>query len=1353
MCALTLSFAAMLSEDRQSRQFQVENSIWSVVVMSGSDSMLAELWGDMFENLANDETDVVAQITEPGDNHGLIPLPHAASDAECHMSVELMSKLSSTQVELQNLFEESVSVLQVVLKCCLSSPDFHPSKDVEKVAELFLQRDAVLHASKQVLAAQCGVPHNLLETNLVVLVDILLHLEKLQRQHVEKLCTSGVGQALAVMDVSRYDETPMKVRVKQAFSVCFQSSGVGAGQGVDAADILELQGQLLQYMQQDAVLCKLFATENKFAVLVKLSHAGNSGCANVHDIHGTEYFLVEGQCLTHLQCLETASGHTIFSALLQNYSAAPNPAGKINFRLTCTDQAGSNYVAEQRLLERLGPDWVGFHTACNVHVVSRSLGKTMALVDEHITGLLHFSLALGTGSAMGKFRHAMVCVLMQRPFVVVRGYPSLDLIQYKNFILKLFGDSGTQKSTRKHLLSTVATGDWRKSSELEVYVAPGLSYDEAELRMLVIKGIVVALASRVFAKYPRHRWTGCDISTDQFGLLESVHALGSSTIKFMKAGKGHYQGKPDSSDMMSSDVAANLSAQDLTHVDDEEVPAIGVGMPDSSTMQENTEGGNEFGYAALNAKYFNSAHAWLQTNPLGHVMLLRLCMTPLVKLLSEYLTRGGEDWQVQQLASHCQQGGAGPTSLTSSFMAYIALTSEQVFFKSLVELLESSCWGFLPCHVFTIKMQNLAFKMISRMGALIWQLLVVPTQLCPLRIFRLLLAKSVTEKYLQRLPVCMQCPLTKTLLKHYGNNLLSEDMLMILRALAEQQRCETVQLEWGHGRVNRLLSVQRQHTHAPSLEYLNARFVAQKYQGRVANLKKRGSKVPCAVASEQDMAAHDIDKNLPKSRGGGGAWRAMVSETQKGRCGRVNFAELQQVYVRAKADNSEDYQRWVQMGKAATVKHKLHAGSAFGPGRRHVLRSFAKESVKAKAKSKLAALSATHTALQQDVPGVHLQKSTLGNMNMKQELAKVRSLSLQEAKSRRAESMELKHKLQEYVAATEVDEKQKLVSAIPALTDCLDHVHYVPHAELHRFIMHLNQDLNPVVNLASWAQQEARSSNVQKFLRQDWQCRNLPILDASEQKKKAKLGASPCLQQGCCTCQPETVHLKGLHKRLMDSLRHIIVEVGKGLVHNACICLELVPTKKVCHAAELETLLSEDVLEASQEKFGVESSTWLHLALMYYKPFRPTYQVLSRVGANSDHIVLQMTSRWITAWEVIAHMDLGAEWEVQYYVMLETEAPVASLDPSTCYVKKPCLGNSLSLWPLPRRGRKRGKTKHATQRSRTNKKSHSSAVEVQGLPSQLAAASAPQTSADNEVDFSGTDSSSTQADDPVEDEQ
>eukprot|EP00971_Amphidinium_carterae_P143984 2853165-Amphidinium_carterae.2 len=219
-------------------------------------------------------------------------------------------------------------------------------------------------------------------------------------------------------------------------------------------------------MQQDAVLCKLFATESNYAVLLK--HGGG-------DVGSPD---------------PSATGNTVYKALCVNNTTKPEFLAAFKARLTCTDQAAYNYVAEEKMVDAWGDKWTGCHTACNLHVVARVLTRTIV------------------------------------------GSLSSEAIAYKKFVMDLFLQTGTRKDIRKNLLSSVATGDWRKD-ELEVYVAPGVSYDATELRLLVIKGLIISLASTVFHTYPRHRWTGVDLSTDQVGLLLAVHNVGASALVLM----------------------------------------------------------------------------------------------------------------------------------------------------------------------------------------------------------------------------------------------------------------------------------------------------------------------------------------------------------------------------------------------------------------------------------------------------------------------------------------------------------------------------------------------------------------------------------------------------------------------------------------------------------------------------------------------------------------------------------------------------------------------------------------------------------------------------------------------------
>eukprot|EP00971_Amphidinium_carterae_P111228 2203119-Amphidinium_carterae.3 len=114
-------------------------------------------------------------------------------------------------------------------------------------------------------------------------------------------------------------------------------------------------------------------------------------------------------------------------------------------------------------LRTRGSEWTGFHTACNVHKHSFLDGEVQ------------------------KFRHALACMLLQKPFEILRGYPSAEFVAYKKFVMRLFGRTGSKQQIKAHSLTSVASGDWRQSERLQVYVALGLSYSEPELRVSIGK--------------------------------------------------------------------------------------------------------------------------------------------------------------------------------------------------------------------------------------------------------------------------------------------------------------------------------------------------------------------------------------------------------------------------------------------------------------------------------------------------------------------------------------------------------------------------------------------------------------------------------------------------------------------------------------------------------------------------------------------------------------------------------------------------------------------------------------------------------------------------------------------------
>ena len=418
-------------------------------------------------------------------------------------------------------------VLQQILKIASNNASFEVNEVVAKVMRFYLSGGKTLHCSKAAIALMLQTPAKSLEPTLVTLVDSLLHLDKRQRQEVEAACCQGHLKPILYIDSTRFDETPMKVRVKDVLTHPKPAKNIFPHvQALHFDANPDPSAALATFFTQTTAVCKLFAVDDKFTILLK-----EEGGSTADDTAGTDkYYVVQGQSLCHLQCLERATGPTLLQGLLENLAVSSSVQAQriMKVRSTCTDQAGSNKVAEDSCKKVLGADWHGLHYPCNVHKIARTLQKVTLLMKEHIAGLLHFALAFETASSMSQFRAALSQVIAARPLVVHRGQPPAHVREYQEFCLNLFGHTGSKQEAKRYLIRAVVNGDWRRRDCLEYYVPAGVADNHDELHNTIRQGLLVALTSKVFSKYPRHRWLGCDTATDEIGLLECIHGLGSA---------------------------------------------------------------------------------------------------------------------------------------------------------------------------------------------------------------------------------------------------------------------------------------------------------------------------------------------------------------------------------------------------------------------------------------------------------------------------------------------------------------------------------------------------------------------------------------------------------------------------------------------------------------------------------------------------------------------------------------------------------------------------------------------------------------------------------------------------------
>ena len=546
---------------------------------------------------------------------------------------------------------------------------------------------------------------------------------------------------------------------------------------------------------------------------------------------------------------------------------------------------------------------------------------------------------------MLEYRQSMVIAMSQRPLVIQRGPPPAEVLAYQDFILSTFCQTGSRVSERQLLLKKVCTGDWRREDCLEVYLPIGFTIDETSVKDTVMKVLIYCLCRKVYALYPRHRWFGSDAATDQVGLRVALYGLGQEAFRLMCASSDrNRQAAPSGESLFQGSGAEPCTKAMMPGTDVDVIPDTEHGQPAAAPSGAPSEPPDSAGLitdeasaswqakAASNAQNRRKALDWFARDPFAEVLMLRLLMEPMCTLMEAYLQRSGQKWVEAQNLAHLQtSAGQQPKHHpTSDIEERLASTAEKRLLEDLYTLVNSEEWQWLPDHSMTLAQQALVFRTSSRLGCLVHQLLVHPSQLCPVLAFGLLNRPAETAAELQDLPPCMLDSFTTALLHRFpGEQLVSAESLACLRVIAHCLHCETVQIEWGHGRFHRIISHGCIQTHCPHMKYVNAQFVGQKFGsrqqracvGKGAGLKRKRGK--------EGQHAGGRAKGHQK-RGTGGAWRAFVHLTSKGIQGKSNLAQLARRFRAEREAQTPLFLQAQAKGELATKRSKL-GQRGFGP--------------------------------------------------------------------------------------------------------------------------------------------------------------------------------------------------------------------------------------------------------------------------------------------------------------------------------------------------------------------------------------------------------------------------------------
>ena len=1309
---MIVNLPQQLQASNASALYRVSSAIGFPASMANPWDMWLEATGSGWDYLFSSDESLDERDHPLDDELGPARVPGGQEPAEActkpfHISDELTKQLTSSSSTLTCPFR---TIFHQIL-CALGYPEKTNFEDVCqevcKVVQFFLCQPTSLHISKEALGRLIQVRPARLAPHLALCCNTLGHLDRQHRYQLEESLANSSLELILYIEHSRYDETPMRVRHEQLQALSTPEAGAGRQPEQGMLPQGRAAGSLSLTSTATSV-AKMMSTELQYGMLVKASRETEDGAEE-------QLFFFKGSTLAWNQVLARGNAACMVRALLETGAVSPGSEQFLwKTRVTTTDANSANILTEKLMSQQRGPSWTVWHIHCAVHKASRCLTKTLSLAGSDVTGFVNFSLSLSGGASMHDYRAALAAVITSRPLVIHRGSPPAEVAEHHAFVIKTFARSGSRQAEKVYLLQEVLTGNWNRTTVLEVYIPAGPVIAEADVGRAVLQACLAVLSHRTMVTFPRHRWLGADRALDQLSMAGCLHNLGFEAFLLMCRAKE--EGRSPSSiceeEMAAAsqehgrwglDLEAELAVDPHAEAGEAgeggaQAPARmqgGAGDPDRAVEQ--TEEESWQGLAERNAQTRKKAAQWLQGKPLATLICLRLLLKPMFGLLSGYISKAGHKQEARQKLQQIKQKlGLETTDCGhGGIFGYVALEEETLFCERLTEVMESPDWQFLPEDSKTLRMESFAFRVSSRLAALVWHLLIAPTKFCPWKVLQLVEHPEVGAE-LDRLPDCMKDNFTTSFLQRFpAQEKHSREAIAALVAIGDSVKVETVQVEWGHGRVHRLIKASGVQTHVPEVGYINSQWVCQKFRARFT------SRV--AIAGKHGLRRKRISKRpaaspqarIAKKRSGfGGPLRAFMSMRSRGSTGRLNFGAAAAAFRQEKEANSAVYQEAVRLGKVATDRTK-EGQSGFGENARQSRRAAARAKAREGDGEAGVPLPVARVVAQAGLEG---QQDGL-EMQLRVEEGVRQARAIERSKQRRQALLEASEA--DWLHKYQQEQSRPLGLAVPAFIPELTSFSgdFQAMEQDHFTLVEVQADHRPATAaVASFAVSEAQRSNLSSTVQADWRWKNRVIpaeeLETAQPEGDVPEQEPPCLKRGFCTC---TLQGKQLAKFCVAVLR-AIKGVGprdrpenRELLMQGHVVFSLTAEdKRPLETSAWDSFFDDVNEEEAQSSTAVSGrGRWLHISALYLSPYIPVLQELTFLETRVDgRIHLQQTGTFVYMWELLSHLDRERTWNVAFYQLVATRAPLDVIDPRRCLVEH--LGSeTVCVWQWPPAPRQR----------------------------------------------------------------
>lgn len=1067
--------------------------------------------------------------------------------------------------------------------------------------------------------------------------------------HMERHCWSQLADTLAeqasagkvkllcYMEFLSYDGLDLKVATKSCVRsnmagecVAVQPPGAGPPDGGNAERVSTT-------VEKAVGTTKLLNGESAVAMLVEA---------------GGQLTILYGDFLTWLQSVNKNSGEAILAALrAQDVKCPARDRFERKIRFVTTDAAAYNFRAERGMMASR-PDWTLLHLRCDIHVIASIHASVYGSLEPCVAGMVAVSLTMCQFGQIQLLRAALKRVLGMSLRLVYRP-PCRAARAYREWVVNTFLGTSARFAALRLVLGRCASGDWRKLHTFEFLAGPQ-DTKESVLHLLhtMFVPMILAHAPRI---WPRNRWTGFDSSLQDLGLFACIHGLLPEAYR--NYCEVNYPAPSAASRAPAEMAAVAVDGAAVDHAPAGAAGAVGAGAGPADGQD----------WASVNRAHRGAAMEWLRGDSRTVLLLMRMVLSPMMKVLNRGLELAGSACHTAQMHSFLSavrsddQAGLAWDRRHWPLLAAADCSIETTCLQEVASLHASELYQSVLPEDTKVETNHLLFRLLSREAGSVYQRLLLRHRCFPFKLFNLLTDPEKAESIAASCEPSLDA-YSKDFLQTFKGQLDSQAAKMELAMAVLFGRTNTVRIESSNASIRRRVVAASVQAHVSELVLISGEQVLGKLRRRDHEfLFPRGSrrhwrrvqiikphtKVGGGVASDSTGRGR-------RRRGGGGTWRAFVSKRCKG-VARAIFSQLARDYSQLSEQELEDLR---EDGGLATWTHRS-GGHAFGLVARELSRAIAKRRLLQSAQPDdagdlpLLPYGTTSKAL-----AVRSDQLVAATNQARVDVCIFRKIVAKKSELQ-AEA------LISWRSGEALNARNQFVTSVPAAARFVPCLRSEPACSGAAYVMSFHCPLAAQVPRLLALTQVKGLGGFLDFLEEQWQ-RMHHVIRHEEQgaiPKEAKTNykAKPsCLDAYFCLCGDRGHRIWALKLRFCAAMKKSLTRESNALVTDGFVILKVIGFD--------EAIADVDETEEEERQREPVCEFFVHISLMYWSPYRPTVRRMTWPGRKIDELRrlhLKATDTYQSLLEFLADVvDSSAACAImQFFQLADSEEPIPALNP------------------------------------------------------------------------------------------